>query len=173
MAKRNLADNAYAAIKDWIIHYNLKPGAYLRFEELTKVLNMSQTPVREAVNKLEQERFVERHPNKGYVVRSLSLQEVEDIYDLRIALEALAAQQAAARITPRDSDRLSDLLNRAGALISTKDKGQTVELERSFHTIIMEASGNRLLSEIGRGILDRIWMVQNINILASNRLDVA
>ncbi len=173
MAKKYLTDRAYAAIKDWIIRYDLKPGAHLRFDGLTAALDMSQTPIREALSKLEQERFVERHPKKGYVVRSLTLQEVEDIYDLRIALEVLAAQQAAVRMTAADQDRLADILHRAAGVITAGDRAQTLELERKFHAVIMEASGNKLLSETGRGILDRIWIIQNINILTSDRLNVA
>lgn len=134
---------------------------------------MSQTPIREALTRLEQERFVQRHPKKGYIVRSLGLQEVEDIYDLRIAIEVLAAQQAATRITSKEKAQLSALLKRAGTLIATDDKRKTVDLERDFHNSIIEATANMLLCDIGGGILDRIWMIQNFNILTSNRLDVA
>ena len=173
LAKRYLTDNAYTTIKDWIIHYNLKPGNYLRFEELTRALDMSQTPIREALTRLEQQRFVQRHPKKGYIVRSLGLQEVEDIYDLRIAIEVLAAQQAATRITKKEKAQLFALLKRAGTLIATDDKCKSVELERGFHNSIIEATANRLLCDICGGILDRIWMIQNFNILTSNRLDEA
>ena len=74
---------------------HLKPGARLHVSDLAHALQMSQTPVREALSMLEKEHLIERKPQKGFRVSALSLQGVEDLYDLRIALEVLAARQAA------------------------------------------------------------------------------
>jgi DNA-binding GntR family transcriptional regulator len=170
MLRPSLSDKAYAQIREWIIRYHLKPGAHLRFGELAETLGMSQTPVREAVRKLEQENLVERHPTQGRVVRPLYINDVSDIYDVRLAMEVLAVTQAARRLSPEDTSRLADILQQVKALIATKDKGRILSLEQDFHMVILKASGNRYLSEIGCGILDRIWMIQNVNVMTSENL---
>jgi DNA-binding GntR family transcriptional regulator len=166
----SLRERAYLEIKEWIIRYDLKPGTHLRIAQLSAELEMSQTPIREALSKLEQESLVHRHSTQGYVVRSMDLKEVEDIYDVRIALEVLAAEEAATRMSKADRKKLSHILGEVTRLVKKGDKWQILKLEQDFHVIIMETSGNRFLTEIGKNILERIWMIQNVNILTSDHL---
>ena len=173
VVKDSLTDRAYKEIKNWIIHYKLKPGVQLRIDELSTALSMSQTPIREALSKLEHEHLADRHPQKGYVVRALNLKDVSDIYDLRMALEVVAAEEAATRITEATRTKLSHILEEAKNIMNKGDKGRTLDLEQDFHMVIMEASGNHFLVEIGKGILERIWMIQNINIFTSDHMIVA
>lgn len=170
---RSLADDAYQQIKDWIIHYYLKPGARLHVKDLSQALGISQTPVREALSMLEKENLIDREPQKGFRVKSLSLQEIEDLYDLRIALEVLSARQAAQRRTLSHCRRLTHLLSNVGRFLQSGNKPGMLELEQNFHTIILEASGNTALAEMGRAILDRIWIIQNINLLTTDHLSDA
>jgi len=169
----SLMEQAYREIKERIIRYDLKPGTHLRIAQLSDRLEMSQTPIREALSKLEQEYLVDRHSKQGYVVRTLNLKEVEDIYDVRIALEVMAAKEAAIRMTEADQEELSRIFEGAATLIKNGDKGKILKLEQDFHMVIMEASGNRFLCDIGKGILERIWMIQNLNILTSDHLLIA
>jgi len=171
--KASLADKAHHQIKQWIIHYHLKPGSVLNVGSLAQVLEMSHTPVREALSMLEREHMIERRPQRGYSVRGLDLQEVEDLYDLRISLEELAARQAARRIRPSDCRRLAAVLAEVGRKLRSPHALRVLALEQEFHVVILEASGNRPLAEIGRGILDRIWMIQNINLLTTGHLSEA
>lgn len=168
--KDSLTDRAYKEIKNWIVRYKLKPGFQLRIDELSTALGMSQTPIREALSKLEHEHLVDRHPQKGYVVRALSLKDVSDIYDLRMALEVVAAEEAATRMGDADRKRLSHLLKEVDTLIKKAEKARVLALEQEFHMRIMEATGNWLLTEILGSIFDRIWMIQNVNILTSDHL---
>lgn len=170
VAKDSLTDRAYKEIKNWIIHYKLKPGVQLRIDELSSALDMSQTPIREALSKLEHEHLVDRHPQKGYAVRALNLKDVSDIYDLRMALEVVAAEQAANRMQEADRKRLSHLLEEVETLIKKAEKVRVLALEQEFHMRIMQATGNWFLTEILGSIFDRIWMIQNVNILTSDHL---
>jgi DNA-binding GntR family transcriptional regulator len=173
LLKSSLTDKAYQHIKEWILRYHLKPGARLHVSDLAHALNMSQTPVREALSMLEKEHLIEREPQKGFRVSALSLQGVEDLYDLRIALEVLAARQAAIRMTPSDRNHIARLLAEVGRLMKNGNKQRMLELEQDFHVIILEASGNKSLAEMGRAILDRIWIIQNINLLTTDHLSDA
>jgi len=170
LLKSSLADKAHNQIKEWVVRYHLKPGARLHVSDLAHALKMSQTPVREALSMLEKEHLIEREPQKGFRVSTLSMQRVEDLYDLRIALEVLAARQAAMRMTPSDRKRITRLLAEVGRLIKNGNKQRMLELEQDFHLIILKASGNKPLAEMGRAILDRIWIIQNINLLTTDHL---
>ena len=173
MLKSSLTDKAHQQIKDWIVRYRLKPGARLHVLDLAHALHMSQTPVREALSMLEKEHLIEREPQKGFRVSVLNLQAVEDLYDLRIALEVLAAGQAARRMPISDRKRLAHLLSEVGRLMKNGNKQRILQLEQDFHVIILDASGNKPLAEIGRAILDRIWIIQNINLLTTDHLSYA
>ncbi|KIX14909.1 hypothetical protein X474_07105 [Dethiosulfatarculus sandiegensis] len=170
MKKPSLTERAYEEIKKRIIHFQLKPGTRLKLDELAQALGMSQTPIREALNKLEQEQLVERPAKKGFTVKALTIQEIEDIYDFRIALEVLAAEQAARRITSKDLDKLETIQRRIPQKQAQGEKNEVLRLSQEFHAVIMNASGNQLLAETGQRLLERIWMLQNINLLTSDHL---
>ena len=173
MPKTPLAEKAYKEIKDWIIQYILKPGTILNIGELSKAIHMSPTPVREALSKLEQEYLVEYRPMRGYAVTSLSLQDVTDIYEVRIVLEVLAAQQAAKRITKEELKQLRKTIAVVWDHIKVGNKNGVLEQEQHVHFLILQASGNRLLKDTAEGILNRIWMIQNINVLSNEHLEKA
>jgi DNA-binding GntR family transcriptional regulator len=173
LLKSSLTDKAHQQIREWIVRYYLKPGARLHVSDLAHSLQMSQTPVREALSMLEKEHLIEREHQKGFRVSALSLQGIEDLYDLRIALEVLAARQAAQRMSRSDRKRLAAVIAEVGRLMKNGDKQRILELEQDFHVIILEASGNKPLAEMGRAILDRIWIIQNINLLTSDNLSYA
>jgi DNA-binding GntR family transcriptional regulator len=173
LLKPSLTDKAQQQIRDWIVRYHLKPGVRLHVTDLAHSLRMSQTPVREALSMLAKEHLIEREPHKGFRVSALNLQAVEDLYDLRIALEALAAGQAARRMPLSDRKRLIHLLAEVSRLIKKGSKQRILDLEQDFHLIILEASGNKPLAEMGRAILNRIWIIQNINLMTTDHLSYA
>jgi DNA-binding GntR family transcriptional regulator len=170
LLKASLTDKAHNQIKEWVVRYHLKPGARLHVSDLAHALKMSQTPVREALSMLEKEHLIEREPQKGYRVGTLSMQEIEDLYDLRIVLEVLAVRQAAKRMTASTRGRLSSILSEFERFLKTAQKQRILERGQDFHVVVLEASGNRPLAEIGRAILDRIWVIQNINLLTTDHL---
>ncbi len=173
MFKPSLTDQAYRQIKEWILRYHLKPGARLHVSDLARALKVSQTPVREALSMLEKEHLIERQPQKGYRVGAFSLQEIEDLYDLRIALEVLATRQAAKRMSAAARKQLATILSEFGRFLKTDRKRRILERGQDFHVVILEASGNRPLAEIGRAILDRIWVIQNVHLLTTDHLSDA
>jgi DNA-binding GntR family transcriptional regulator len=173
LLKSSLTDKAHQQIKEWILRYHLKPGARLHVSDLAHALHMSQTPVREALSMLEKERLIEREPQKGCRVGALSMQEIEDLYDLRIALEVLAVRQAAKRMSAAARKRLSAILVEFERFLKSDRKQHILQRGQDFHVVILEASGNTSLAEIGRAILDRIWVIQNINLLTTDHLSEA
>jgi DNA-binding GntR family transcriptional regulator len=173
MAKVSLADKAYARIKEWIIEFRLKPGAHLSIGQLAEALDISRTPVREALSRLEQEYLVVRAPMKGFTVKGTDLKEIEDLFEVRTAIELLAVKQAAERINAENRKQLGDSLKTTARWVEKGEVSRSLQLEQSFHMKILMASGNIPLAEVGRGILGRIWAIQTFNIITSDMLAAA
>jgi DNA-binding GntR family transcriptional regulator len=128
-------------------------------KELAALLNMSQTPIREALCILEHEHFVGRMPKRGYSVRVMDVNEFIDIYDMRLAIEVLAVELATEKIKNAEIARLKKLLDDSG---KNNPKVNIMEAEQEFHSIILESTDNSLLEQTGKRILDRIWIFQKI-----------
>jgi DNA-binding GntR family transcriptional regulator len=107
---------------------------------------------------------------KGFTVKSLNLSDVKEIFEIRSSLETLAARQAAKNLSKDHRRRLEAILKEVWELIQKGEKNQMLTLEQEFHIVIMEASGNYLLREMGQDILSRIWALQRLNILTSDHL---
>jgi DNA-binding GntR family transcriptional regulator len=163
MRNQTLSEIAYLRIKNGILTYQLKPGISLKIEELASLFEMSTTPIREALNKLDQEQLIEHIPKRSFVVKGLDVDEISDMYDVRMALESLSAQQAAKRQEQSSIGKMELLLNRIGGLIKDREDAPIIlQLEKDFHIVLMEASRNRYLVELGRRLLDRMWTFVNI-----------
>lgn len=101
----NPAD-AYHQIRRWIVEGRLRPDERLVEQRLAEDLQLSRTPVREALRMLQSEGLVRFEPNRGARVRSLTVNDIADLYELRGRLEAMAAELAATRATPEELARL-------------------------------------------------------------------
>src|SRR5436305_9016936 len=100
---RTLAEKAVDALHTAIITGKLKPGTRLPIEDLAEVLKMSPMPIREALRRLDAAGLVENIPHRGARVRELSLQDLSEVYDLRLTVEVLAVQRAAERFDDSDA----------------------------------------------------------------------
>lgn len=172
-AKINLVDKAYKEIKHRIITYQFKPGAALTFDRLSEALKMSQTPIREALSRLWIEHFVERQGAKGYVVSSLNATQIDELYELRMILEVSGIRRAAHHVDKHFLSGLKNILEAAEALMKEGRRAEIIALDRDFHVAVLKQSRNKLLSELGENILDRVYRVQNLDVLTSDRLWIA
>ena len=100
----------------------LKTGEWLKENDLADELLVSRTPVREAIRKLEQEGYVVTVPRRGAYVASVSIRDINEIFEIRAALEALACELAAERITDEEQERLERLLVAIGRAIVREPK---------------------------------------------------
>src|SRR6201988_5480501 len=103
----NLSARVYAQIKNLILSNEVLPGQKLHHQELSERLGVSRTPVREALTRLVQEGYVSLLPNRGFTCKEIRLQEAEELYDLREALEAFAVEQAVRNLTDSGLRQLS------------------------------------------------------------------
>ncbi|WP_243058159.1 GntR family transcriptional regulator [Nocardioides sp. SR21] len=97
---------AYAQIRQAIVEGRYQPGQRLIEQRIAEEFALSRTPVREALRRLEAEGLVHSEPNRGAVVRDMTIEDLSDLYGLRAQLEAYAAELAAARIEPHQVEEL-------------------------------------------------------------------
>src|SRR5262245_39889959 len=122
---------------------------------------MSKTPVRTALTRLEMDGFVTVSPQQGIVVREPSIQEIVDLFDIRIALETFVVRRLAGNLTPEQAARLRGNLEAQGRAIKERDNEANTRLDTEFHLLLCEFLDNReilVAMERLRGKLHRIIM---------------
>lgn len=154
--RESLAESAFRALRDAIMAGQLQPGEWLRQEALADELDISQSTVRDALNRLIGEGLAVRIPYRGVRVVALSPDDLRDIYAMRALLEGLAAEAAAEGIT---EDELEEMRATLPDTVVTEDPDSVPrarEANRRFHTIFIEASRRRFLIRILRQLWDWI-----------------
>lgn len=145
-----IADDIYQVLRRNILQQQFEAGQRLQVDELAQQLDVSRTPVREALNLLAAEELVEIVPRSGTYVAHPSVEDLEGIFDLRYALEGLAAERVAEALpNEEDLQELRELLDRIGR--SKEDETiQHAEANRAFHERLVEMTGNKKLVQIYR-----------------------
>ncbi|MEV6123330.1 GntR family transcriptional regulator [Streptomyces sp. NPDC052077] len=137
------------------------PGTRLIETDLAARLGVSRVPVREAMRALESEGFVETVPRRGTVVVELSEQDVEELFDVREALEVLASQQAAQRATKADLRRVRACLAQARRALDAEDPVALGHANEAFHDEILKLSHNALLQGVLKPLHGRLhWLLR-------------
>jgi DNA-binding GntR family transcriptional regulator len=143
--KQKVADKAYTALREMIIHLDLEPGSLLDDRILTKKLGVGRTPLREAIHRLAAEKLVVIVPRRGAFVMEIRDGDAWQLYEARLQTERMAARLAAERITSNQLDRLKSLFaNLPDSQRFLDDK----EIDWQFHKGIAEATQNRYLLDI-------------------------
>jgi DNA-binding GntR family transcriptional regulator len=147
-SSRTLAQRVYEVMRDRILANELSPLAYVREEELATAMMVSRTPIREALNRLATEGFLERLPHRGFRVARRSIEELAHVYTVLQSLELLACELAFPHITPADLARLEEANAGFATAIAANDVSTAVDLNDRFHHLFAELSGNPVLSRL-------------------------
>ncbi|EAX47391.1 transcriptional regulator, GntR family [Thermosinus carboxydivorans Nor1] len=148
----------------------LKPGERLMETQLAEELGVSRTPVREAIRKLELEGFVVMIPRRGTYVAGLSIKDINEVFEIRTALDVLAAGLAAERITDEELEQLERLLVQIGEEIDKGEIQKIVELDSMFHDILYRASRNDRLVGIINNLREQFTRFRSISMAYPGRL---
>jgi DNA-binding GntR family transcriptional regulator len=151
--RRTVAEEVYRALKRDIITLRHRPGASLTEKELAELYGSSRVPVREACRRLQQEDLVTAVPYKGYFVNQISLKDIGDCFDLRLALEIHAVKAAVARATDADLDRLARLAATEYTFHDWVSYTQFLERNEDFHIQLAALSGNQRLVSVLRDLI--------------------
>lgn len=135
-------------LRDAIVSGQMEPEDHLIEEELGKKLNVSRTPIREAIRKLELEGLVQRSPRRGVIVRKFSLNDVMEIYDIRSVLEGYAAKLAADNIEPHERVKLRSVMEEMRENIQNGNKVEEMEKHKEWLLTVYAASKNSRLEQL-------------------------
>jgi DNA-binding GntR family transcriptional regulator len=168
ITRSNLGESVYRLLWDRILDRRLHPGEKLSDVRLSDELGVSRTPVREALNRLVQDGIIKSEPNRGFYVASFSAKDIEEIYDLRAALESAALQISGPRLTPEMLHdalvELSRVEHQYTAAHTEQEMAEAasafLECDREFHRAFVERAGNRRLTATVEGLWAQIAVFQ-------------
>lgn len=139
-----------------IVSGELACGAKLNEAEIAADLRVSRGPVREAFRALEQAGLVRTEKNRGVFVRQVSLEEANEIYEVRAALEGLIGRLAAKRIRPEQVERIRAVVKKMHVVARARDAAAYFPLNVQFHELLAEAAGNRTLLANYRRVVNEL-----------------
>ncbi len=163
-----LGEIVFEYLRESILNGDLRPGERLMEISLAEQLGVSRTPVREAIRKLEKEKFVEMLPRKGAYVADLTAKDILDVLEMRINLEGFAAALAAERMTDGEISLLEASLKDFQDAVSRQDRLIMVEKDNEFHDRIFQATKNNKLIEIVKDLHDQF---QRFRLIYFNEFD--
>lgn len=147
-------EKAYEYVKSKIIDNSFREGEFLTEGEITKALGISRTPVRGAFLRLETENLLKLSPNKGALIPSVSIREIKDVMEARIAIELFAAEKISkkyAQLAPK----LRSLLEEQTQLGEKDNIHGFIELDRQFHHLTISNCDNDVLLSLYESLRDR------------------
>jgi DNA-binding GntR family transcriptional regulator len=165
--KPSLSDQAYDLIKRDIITCAFEPGQQIIQKQLAQRYALGTTPVREALQRLAQEGFVQPIPRFGYIVRYVALSDVHEIYELRLILEPAAARLAASRASTEQLERIA----LCSDLTPSYPPGGTHVHNAEFHRSVAAASGNARLHDTTLRVLDELIGIFHLGLDLSGSLE--
>ncbi|GAB4265317.1 GntR family transcriptional regulator [Thermincola ferriacetica] len=168
-----LREIVFEALREAIINGTLEPGERLMEIQLAEEMGVSRTPVREAIRKLELEGFVVMVPRKGACVAGLSMKDIADVFEIRTALESLAAGLAAERITEEELENLERLLVKIGECVQANDLDKLIEVDTEFHDVLFKATRNERLVQIISNLREQIQRFRTTSLASPGRMKYA
>jgi GntR family transcriptional regulator, trigonelline degradation regulator len=144
-------------LRQSIIAGRLPPGARLVERELIAMMGVSRTVIREALRQLESEGLIAIIPNKGPVVRALTLAEARDLYSIRAVLEGLAARLFVEHAGPAQAKQLERALDATAEAYKSGDPERILETKNRFYDVLFEGAGSVALSSMIGALHVRIW----------------
>jgi len=169
----SLKQIAYQALHKALMAGELKPGAIYKEKELSKLLSTSRTPVREALLELAAKGMVTFLPRKGIQINQFDIQDLNELFEMRKALELAAVEKVAATISKNEVQKLESVLEEQRASAEQKDVIRFLECDRQFHTLLTALTNNKrlveslennrdllqVMSAFALSIEDRLWEV--------------
>lgn len=167
----SLRERIVARLRQAIVTGDLPPTSRLTEPLLARQLNVSRTPLREAIRQLEAEGLVTAVPRVGCFVSQITPEDVEELYAIRAVIEGLAARQAAERPAAAKEEALRAILEELAA--RTDDPRAYHAISGTFHDVIVELSGNRRLQRIYQGLVQHIGRMRTLSLAVRGRPEIS
>jgi len=153
LERTRTSDSVFSVLRESILTRVFRPGERLDVKTLAGELGVSSTPVKDAINRLVSEGLIDVRPRSGTFVAEITPEAVAEAFEIRRALECLAAERLVERLTPELLKRLTNLIEDLERPIkSAADMSEHERKNAALHALIVEASGNRRLLELYRSL---------------------
>lgn len=147
--QKPLKDLVYLELKHKILTGEIVSQTRLMEIDLSEKMNVSRTPIREAIKRLADDGLVKVEPRRGAYVANISIKDMLDVFEVREDMEGFVAKLAAQRITDEEKKELKAIAEEyEKAIEEADDKERIIELDEKFHNFIVKCSGNETLSEL-------------------------
>ncbi len=170
-ANASRSETAYQQLKRAMQMGELQPGTRIRETEIAERYNISRTPVREAIRRLEADGLISFVPHHGAVVAQLDHQQTMELYDLREVLEGTAAAFAARHASAAEIAELEELVANEEPI--QNDPQKLADLNRLFHSVLFRAAHNRFLERSLLGLRDSMALLGRTTLGLPGRYDTA
>lgn len=164
--RSSLSQNVYEQMKQLIFTHAIEPGEKIGLVDLARKLEVSLTPLREALTRLKGEGFVVHHPNRGYFVAEITATEVLELYGIREALESFALTLGVSRFKEEDITSIADAIEAHRRAVTERDGFLE---DKVIHLRLASLAGNQLLLAMLELVLDRAIMKLRIDALPRAR----
>ena len=148
-----LNQKVYHVLKHAIVRGDLAPNSKLVLTEIAKSLGISNTPIREAINKLVSEGFVKIIPNKGIIVKEVNIDDLQEILHIRAFLDGLIAKLTAKKITDKEIRDMMEIINKMEYAVKRDDRLTYNDLDIQFHDFLLNITENNKLKEIYNNLI--------------------
>jgi DNA-binding GntR family transcriptional regulator len=159
---RLLRHLVYDQAKEWILTGEFVPGDFLGEEALGERLGVSRTPVREALGSLQRDGLVEIVPHRGAFIRWPSPRDVEERFDIRIAIETLALRRAFPGLGEDVLKRLLDRVREQQERIERASYQEIEQLSIEVHMVVLEAAGNRRIIDLTHQLREQVYIASTL-----------
>lgn len=159
LADQTKAETAYLEVKEMIRMGEFDDKSVISENALSKVLQMSRTPVRRAVERLGAEGFLQVIPNQGILFVEPNIDELKKSYEIRIALEEFVIRELVSTIKPGDFQKLDIALDAQYKAVNENDAIAFLKLDRDFHAYFLESYSNEMISRVIDNVRDRIQRI--------------
>ena len=159
-----LSKKVYRILKERIIKGDLAQGSKLFEAKIAEQLGVSRTPVREAIRELAAEGFVKISPNQGVEISNISIEDIQEVLQIRAVLEGLAAKLAATKITKEKIKKLENINKNMEKYARKDDIFNVIRESEKFHGLILGICGNSRLIQIRKNLNDQIHRYRSISL---------
>lgn len=157
--KPNLSQKAYIDIKEKIVNGELSQGVVISISAVAEALNISRTPVTNACQRLEFEKFLTIVPKQGVIINSITIDDAREIYELRAAIETYSAKRAFDYISFKDIEYLKKSLEKQKQYISVSDIHSFMVEDTIFHKTLLNKYKNSQFFSVLDTLYDRAFLI--------------
>lgn len=153
----------YKRLLEKILFFKIRPGEILNEKSLAEEFQVSRTPIREVLNRLEWEGLVRIIPRSGSIVTDIEFQKILHVFQIRLEHEAIIGRMAAEKVTEQQLAAIKKLEGDCAKLVANIDRTSLMRIDFQFRDLLYEAAGNPILGDISRQLYNltvRLWFMR-------------